>query len=138
MARKSNGPWPRKGRGYYVWHQNELVNLHTKDEGEAKRRWHLMLATGQRPRPTEPVPAEAKRLSAAGLIGPYNGIHDVIRRGDLADRVVTLMLHRIRDEHRQEERLLVERFEQIRPRVFGAFLHGLSEALREELADLLR
>lgn len=44
MARKSEGPWYRTGKDcWYVWHQGRLVRLH-KDEAEAHRLWHLLLA----------------------------------------------------------------------------------------------
>ena len=59
-----------------------------------------------------------------------NGIDDLVTRGDLDDRVVHLTMHRILDTDRQQESEIEQRFEEMRPRVLGAFLTAVSSALR--------
>jgi hypothetical protein len=58
-----------------------------------------------------------------------NGIEDVIRRPDLADRSIFLTLPSVADARRQSERELWRQFELARPRILGALLdlvvHGL-------------
>jgi hypothetical protein len=56
-------------------------------------------------------------------------IEDVVRRGDLADRAVTVELEPISEHGRRTEDELFGAFESVRPRVFGALLDALSIAL---------
>lgn len=44
MPAKSQGPWYRKGRGYFASIQYRQVNLHTHDAAEAQRLWHKLMA----------------------------------------------------------------------------------------------
>jgi len=60
-----------------------------------------------------------------------NGIEDVIRRPDLADRAVFLTLPAIAEEHRRPEQGLWREFEIARPRVLGALLDAAAHGLRE-------
>jgi integrase len=79
MARKSVAPWYRTGKDcWYVWHQGKLVRLH-KDEAEAHRLWHLLLA-GALPQPATPppepplgppVPEATPALSVGALVDAY-------------------------------------------------------------------
>jgi hypothetical protein len=59
-----------------------------------------------------------------------NGIGDVITRNDLLDRAIVLSLPPIPDDERQEESVLLARFEAMRPRLLGALLDALVVALR--------
>ncbi|QNG37425.1 bifunctional DNA primase/polymerase [Geodermatophilaceae bacterium NBWT11] len=59
-----------------------------------------------------------------------NGIGVGAVRGDLADRMVHLQLRRIPPENRLEIAALKERFERLRPALFGALLDVLAGALR--------
>ena len=60
------------------------------------------------------------------------GIENPSVRGDLADRSIIIRLSRIDDSVRRTESELMEAFEEVRPRIFGALLSGLSEGLRKE------
>ena len=53
-------------------------------------------------------------------------------RGDLADRCIIIRLSRLEDSARRTESELMATFEEVRPRIFGALLSGLSEGLRKE------
>jgi hypothetical protein len=59
-----------------------------------------------------------------------NGIEDVARRPDLADRCLQIELEEIKDEDRVTEKILWREFEQVRPVIFTALLDGISMALR--------
>ena len=59
-----------------------------------------------------------------------NGIEDVIRRSDLADRAIFLTLEPIREEQRRSETELWREFELARPGILGAFLDAAVEGLR--------
>jgi hypothetical protein len=59
------------------------------------------------------------------------GIEDVATRGDLLDRAVLQHLPPVPEEKRLLESELWERFEEARPRIFGALLTALSGAMRE-------
>jgi hypothetical protein len=59
-----------------------------------------------------------------------NGIEDVAKRPDLADRVVQIELEQIKESRRIEERKLWERFNQERARIFTAILDALVSVLR--------
>ncbi len=59
-----------------------------------------------------------------------NGIEDVATRSDLLDRSIVLTLPTIADHKRTEESVLWERFNQVRPRILGALLDAVSQALR--------
>jgi hypothetical protein len=71
-----------------------------------------------------------------------NGIEDVIRRSDLADRAIFLTLEPIREEQRCSETELWRDFEVARPAILGALLdaavHGLRAADSVHLARLPR
>lgn len=56
-------------------------------------------------------------------------IEDVVRRGDLLDRAVTVELEPIPEHGRRTEAELFAAFERLRPRVLGAILDALSVAL---------
>ena len=58
------------------------------------------------------------------------GIENPAVRGDLADRSLIVRLSPISDADRRTELELMAAFEEVRPRIFGALLHGLSEGLR--------
>jgi hypothetical protein len=58
-----------------------------------------------------------------------NGIPTLTDRADLADRAVTIHLAAISEDRRQPEDELLARFEQVRPRILGALLDGVSRAL---------
>jgi hypothetical protein len=59
-----------------------------------------------------------------------NGIEDVAKRPDLADRVVQIELEQIKESRRIQERDLWQRFNQERPRIFTAILDAIVSALR--------
>ena len=59
-----------------------------------------------------------------------NGIENPSVRGDLADRSIIIRLAPIADTARRTESELMDAFEEVRPRIFGALLDGLSEGLR--------
>lgn len=69
-----------------------------------------------------------------------NAIVDVVRRSDLADRLMLLELPRLSE--RQTERQVQERYKRLQPKVLGALLKGVSAALRDfssiELPELPR
>jgi hypothetical protein len=71
-----------------------------------------------------------------------NGIEDVIRRPDLADRAIFLTLTAIGEEQRRPEQELWREFEIARPRLLGALLdaaaHGLHELPRVRCEKLPR
>ena len=58
------------------------------------------------------------------------GIENPSVRGDLADRSLIVRLSPISDADRRTESELMAAFEEVRPRIFGALLYGLSEGLR--------
>jgi GNAT superfamily N-acetyltransferase len=60
-----------------------------------------------------------------------NGIEDVIRRPDLADRAIFLTLPAITEEQRRPEQELWHEFEVARPRILGALLDAAAHGLRE-------
>lgn len=60
-----------------------------------------------------------------------NGIDEPTSRDDFNDRVISIKLARILDTQRQTERMLQKRFEEIAPRVLGAILSAVSQALKE-------
>jgi hypothetical protein len=60
-----------------------------------------------------------------------NGIEDVIRRPDLADRAIFLTLAAIAEEQRRPEQELWREFEITRPRILGALLDAAAHGLRE-------
>jgi hypothetical protein len=60
-----------------------------------------------------------------------NGIEDVIRRPDLADRAIFLTLAAIAEEQRRPEQDLWREFEIARPRLLGALLDAAAHGLRE-------
>jgi hypothetical protein len=59
-----------------------------------------------------------------------NSIEDVIRRPDLADRAIFLMLSPIAERRRHPEEELWREFEIARPRILGALLDGAAHGLR--------
>jgi hypothetical protein len=60
-----------------------------------------------------------------------NGIEDVIRRPDLADRAIFLTLAAIAEKDRRPEQALWREFEAARPRILGALLDAATHGLRE-------
>ena len=58
------------------------------------------------------------------------GIDNPSVRGDLADRSIIIRLAPIADSARRTESELMDAFEEVRPRIFGALLDGLSEGVR--------
>jgi hypothetical protein len=70
-------------------------------------------------------------LFQAGRPILLNGIEDVIRRSDLADRAIFLTLPPIAEGYRQPEQKLWCEFEMARPRILGALLDAASHGLRE-------
>ena len=60
-----------------------------------------------------------------------NGIEDVIRRPDLADRAIFLTLAAIGEGRRRPEQELWHEFEIARPRILGALLNAVAHGLRE-------
>ena len=60
------------------------------------------------------------------------GIENPSVRGDLADRSLIIRLSPISDADRLTESELMAAFEEVRPRIFGALLYGLSEGLQNE------
>jgi hypothetical protein len=60
-----------------------------------------------------------------------NGIEDVIRRPDLADRAIFLTLAPLGEERRRPEHDLWREFESARPRILGALLDAATHGLRE-------
>jgi hypothetical protein len=61
----------------------------------------------------------------------FNGIEDVIRRPDLADRAIFLTLGQFADERRRPERDVWREFETARPHILGALLDAVVHGLRE-------
>ncbi len=61
-----------------------------------------------------------------------NGIDDLCARGDLADRAVIVTLSPIDDSNRRTEADLWREFETARPRILGALLDAVSQALGNE------
>jgi len=59
-----------------------------------------------------------------------NGIEDVIRRSDLADRTIFVTLEAIGEEQRRSESELWRGFEVARPRILGALLDVAAHGLR--------
>lgn len=59
-----------------------------------------------------------------------NGIEDVVTRGDLADRALTLHLPAIAEGARRTEKDLWRSFEQARPAILGALLTVVAAALK--------
>lgn len=59
-----------------------------------------------------------------------NGIDGVVSRSDLVERASILLLPRIPEEERRDERELLDSFEQMRPRLLGAILDAVACALR--------
>jgi hypothetical protein len=64
-----------------------------------------------------------------------NGITEVVRRGDLIDRMVSVTLAPIPPEKRKSEADIDHLFKAAHPRILGALLDAVSEALRR-LADV--
>jgi hypothetical protein len=59
-----------------------------------------------------------------------NGIEDVVRRPDLADRALLLTLPWLSEARRRPERKLWQEFELVRPRLLGALIDAVSRGLR--------
>jgi hypothetical protein len=60
-----------------------------------------------------------------------NGIEDFVTRDDLLDRSITLQLPTLSDVQRRDERQFWLEFEQARPRILGALLEAVKQALRD-------
>ena len=63
-----------------------------------------------------------------------NGIDDVAVNGDVLDRMILLSLPEITDVARKEEAVFWKEFEEVRPRILGALLSGVSAALNNRQA----
>ena len=59
-----------------------------------------------------------------------NGIDELTNRGDLRDRSLRVMLPRLQEAEYRDEATLWAEFEEARPRLLGALLTAVSEALR--------
>lgn len=59
----------------------------------------------------------------------FNGISDIVSRGDLLDRCITIMLQAIPPAKRRDERTLWVEFERARPRILGALLAAVAAGL---------
>jgi hypothetical protein len=59
-----------------------------------------------------------------------NGIEDVVKRQDLVDRALFILLEKIQKEDRRSERELWASFNEARPRILGALLDHVSHGLR--------
>lgn len=59
-----------------------------------------------------------------------NGIEDIVKRPDLADRAIMLTLEPISDEQRRTETEVWAEFEAVHPAVLGALLDGVAHGLR--------
>ena len=102
--------------GLPIWLSDTLCRLST-GEGFVTRALHT---------DHEEVVIEASRPVI------LTGIENPSVRGDLADRSIIIRLLRIGNAARRTESELMEAFEDVRPRIFGALLSGLSEGLRKE------
>ena len=74
--------------------------------------------------------AEAIFKAARPLL--LNGIDDVVRRPDLADRSIFINLEPIPEERRRTEKELWADFDRLAPRVLGALLDGVVTGLRRQ------
>jgi hypothetical protein len=61
----------------------------------------------------------------------FNGIPDLVERGDLADRMIALVLPEIPSDRRRTEGEFWLAFEAARPRILGALCDAVAGALRE-------
>lgn len=59
-----------------------------------------------------------------------NGITDFVERSDLLDRTLSVTLEPIGDEHRRQERQMMNAFEEAKPKILGGLLNALSCGLR--------
>jgi hypothetical protein len=59
-----------------------------------------------------------------------NGINSVTSEPDLADRSITIQLSTISEENRKTEAEILERFNQVKPEIFGALCQAVSTALK--------
>jgi putative DNA primase/helicase len=59
-----------------------------------------------------------------------NGIPNVVSRGDLASRSISIELEMIDESRRQEESDIETKFHEVWPDIFGAFCSSLSQGLR--------
>ena len=59
-----------------------------------------------------------------------NGIEDFVTRGDLADRVITLMLMEIADDKRRDEESFWLEFHQVAPVILGGLLDAIACGLK--------
>jgi excisionase family DNA binding protein len=67
-----------------------------------------------------------------------NGIEEVATRPDLLDRAIILGLPTIPEERRMKESALWREFNEARPRILGAMLDAVSDALRNESQVILK
>ena len=59
-----------------------------------------------------------------------NSINEIVLRGDLIERCIFIELPVVEDSKRKSEREFWNRFEQVRPKIFGALVNALSVALK--------
>ncbi len=59
-----------------------------------------------------------------------NGISDVVRKNDLSDRAITVVMRTIKDTKRKPKDEFMENFNAEKPKFIGALCDGVSEALK--------
>ena len=94
--------------------------------------WVCRLATGSAIRKRELYTDEGEVIVKYCRPSIINGIPNVVSRGDLASRSISVELQGIDDSDRKVESAIEEEFLCIWPRLFGALLDGISHALRHE------
>ncbi len=114
MAKQSS-PWYRKSKNcWYVWHDGRQVRL-ARDEPEAIRLWHLLLAGALPQSAPKPEPAPVSSLTVAELIDAY-----------LADASLRLKPSTLASKRKVLNRLKVDRGQEpaltLKPVVVSAWL----------------
>jgi hypothetical protein len=74
---------------------------------------------------------DEERLFTAQRPILLGAIEEVVKRGDLADRIAALPLAPISDQKRRRERELLEAFERDRPAILGALLKAVAHGLAQ-------
>ena len=88
------------------------------------------LATGSGFATRELYSDDDEMLFAATRPIILNGIGEIVTRPDLLDRSLLISLPPIPESRRRDERELLQRFAATRPRILGALLDAVAEALR--------
>ncbi len=94
--------------------QSDIICRAVTGEGNSKRRLHS--------------DDEDMIYNYRRCVG-FTGINPTARKPDLLDRSILIRLNRIPEEKRREERLVLEDFEAMRPRLVGAMFATLSKAM---------